>query len=157
MNHELAIERVLDAPVTAIWQAWREHLEEWWCPLPWRTELHALELQAGGRFATTMISPDGERHDDEGLILEAIPQQRVVFTNALLPGWRPQPGNPFPFIGLFEFTPEGTGTRYRAAARHWTADDCETHRAMGFEDGWLAVAAQLEAVARRVSGLPAKA
>ena len=55
-----------------------------------------------------------------------------------------------------EFTPEGTGTRYRAAARHWTAADCETHRAMGFEDGWLAVAAQLEAVARRLAGLPAK-
>ncbi|MBM7407428.1 MULTISPECIES: SRPBCC domain-containing protein [Sphingomonas] len=157
MNHELAIERVLDAPVSAIWQAWREHLAEWWCPLPWRTELHALELQAGGRFATTMISPDGERHDDEGLILEAVPAQRVVLTNALLPGWRPQPGNPFPFIGLFEFTPEGAGTRYRAAARHWTADDCEKHRAMEFETGWLAVAAQLEAVARRVAGSPAKA
>ena len=70
---------------------------------------------------------------------------------------RPQPGNPFPFIGMFEFTPEGAGTRYRAAARHWTADDCEKHRAMGFETGWLAVAAQLEAVARRVAGLPAKA
>lgn len=110
MNHELAIERVLDAPVSAIWQAWREHLAEWWCPLPWRTELHALELQAGGRFATTMISPDGERHDDEGLILEAVPAQRVVLTNALLPGWRPQPGNPFP-------SSDCSSSRPRARAR----------------------------------------
>ncbi|MBB3909698.1 SRPBCC domain-containing protein [Sphingomonas desiccabilis] len=157
MNHELAIERILDAPVTAIWQAWRDHLEEWWCPLPWRTKLHALELHAGGRFATTMIGPEGERHGGEGLILEAIPAQRVVFTNTLLPGWRPQTGEPFPFVGIFEFTPEGAGTRYRAAARHWTADDREKHRAMGFETGWLAVAEQLEAVARRIAGLPARA
>jgi uncharacterized protein YndB with AHSA1/START domain len=57
-------------------------------------------------------------------------------------------------VGLFEFTPESSGTRYRAAARHWTAEDCEKHRAMGFEAGWLAVAAQLEAVARRLADVP---
>jgi uncharacterized protein YndB with AHSA1/START domain len=154
MSHELAISHFIDAPVSLVWRAWSEHLEEWWCPLPWRTELHALELHAGGRFATTMMGPDGERHSGESVILEATPEQRVVFTNALLPGWRPQAGAPFAMVGLFEFTPESSGTRYRAAARHWTADDCEKHRAMGFEAGWLAVAAQLEAVARRLADAP---
>lgn len=151
MNHELAIEQVLDAPVRTVWRAWTEHLEQWWCPLPWRTELHALELHPGGRFATTMLGPEGERHPGESVILEVVPERRVVFTNALLSGWQPQAGVPFSMVGVFEFTPEGSQTRYRAAARHWSAEDRDQHQAMGFEAGWTAVACQLEAVARRLA------
>jgi uncharacterized protein YndB with AHSA1/START domain len=49
-------------------------------------------------------------------------------------------------VGFFELSPEGTGTRYRAGARHWTDEALEQHRAMGFEAGWLAVAGQLAAL-----------
>lgn len=27
-------------------------------------------------------------------------------------------------------------TNYTARVRHWTVEDCEKHKAMGFEPGW---------------------
>jgi uncharacterized protein YndB with AHSA1/START domain len=157
MNHELAIDTFLDAPVAAVWRAWTEHLEQWWCPPPWRAELQALELRPGGRFAATMTGPDGARCGGESVILEVVAERRVVFTNALLPGWQPQTGDPFAFVGRFEFASERSGTRYRASASHWSAEACEQHRAtVGFEEGWLVIAKQLEEVARGLAGLPAE-
>jgi uncharacterized protein YndB with AHSA1/START domain len=57
-------------------------------------------------------------------------------------------------VGIFEIEPDGGGTRYRATARHWTAEAMENHREMGFEQGWSAVAEQLAGLAE---GMPADA
>ena len=44
-------------------------------------------------------------------------------------------------IGIWTITPEESagvpGTRYTAAARHWTEEDSAQHEAMGFADGWV--------------------
>jgi uncharacterized protein YndB with AHSA1/START domain len=149
--HELAIERLIDAPVAEVWRAWTEHLAEWWCPRPWTTELRALELRPGGRFESVMRGPAGEEHGGTSVILEVVPERRIVFTTALDPEWRPQEGSGMMMVGLFDMAPEGERTRYRAAARHWDAATAERHDAMGFEAGWGAVAAQLEEVARRLA------
>ena len=53
-------------------------------------------------------------------------------------------------VGSFAIEPDGDGTRYRASARHWTAEAMEEHRKMGFDDGWGKVAEQLAALAERV-------
>jgi uncharacterized protein YndB with AHSA1/START domain len=151
MDNDLSIERVLDAPVAAVWRAWSEHLPEWWCPRPWTTDLHTLDLRPGGRFVTTMHGPEGQSFPGESVFLEIVPERRVVFTNALTAGWQPQSAEPVMMVGLFEMEPEGERTRYRATARHWTADASEQHAAMGFEAGWGAVAVQLEEVARRLA------
>jgi uncharacterized protein YndB with AHSA1/START domain len=148
--NELSIERLLDAPVAAVWRAWTEHLPEWWCPRPWTTELHELDLHPGGRFSTTMRGPAGESFTGESVILEVVPERRVVWTNALTPGWQPQDPGPVMMVATFAFEPDGERTRYRASARHWTAEARDAHSAMGFEGGWTAVATQLEEVARRL-------
>src|SRR5436190_1331984 len=57
---ELSIERLLNAPVEALWMAYTDHLNEWFCPPPWRAEVQAMELRAGGRSSVTMYGPDGE-------------------------------------------------------------------------------------------------
>jgi uncharacterized protein YndB with AHSA1/START domain len=149
-DHELAIERRIDAPVAAVWRAWTQHLPEWWCPRPWSTELLGLDLAPGGRFATTMRGPGGEAMTGEGVILEVVPEQRIVFTNALAPGWRPQVQQ-LAFVGVFTFAPDGDATLYRAAARHWDAATAQAHADMGFAGGWGVVAQQLEAVAKRLA------
>jgi uncharacterized protein YndB with AHSA1/START domain len=46
-------------------------------------------------------------------------------------------------VAVTEFIEEGGKTRYRATARHWTAEAKAQHEAMGFTDGWGAVADQL--------------
>ncbi len=147
--HELSVERLMDAPVAAIWRAYTDHLNEWFCPPPWRAELVEMDLRAGGRSAITMYGPDGEVMPNEGVYLEVIPERRIVFTDAFKSGWNP--AGPF-MVGGFEFEPEGDQTRYRAWARHWTAEAKAQHEAMGFSAGWGKVAEQWEAVARRIAG-----
>ena len=79
-----------------------------------------------------------------GVLLDVVPEGRFVFTDAFSKGWQPQ--KPF-IVGIFEIQPDGDGTHYRATARHWTAEDMEKHREMGFEAGWGAVADQLAGLA----------
>ncbi len=140
---ELAIERYIDAPPAAIYSMFTDKLEEWWCPKPWSTEVIEHDLRAGGRSALIMRGPQGEEHRMEGVFLEVIPNQRVVFTDAFRAGWLPQ--KPF-MVGFFELTAEGRGTRYRAGARHWDEATYLQHQQMGFTDGWTKVAAQLAAL-----------
>lgn len=147
-THELVIERLINAPVSAVWKAWTDHLEEWWCPKPWRTEIVEQDLRPGGRSAMVMRGPEGEAHPMEGVILEVVPERSVVFTDAFTKGWKP--AGPF-MVGFFELMPQGDKTHYRAGARHWTAEAKAQHEAMGFIDGWTKVAEQLEEVAKRLA------
>ena len=147
--HELSIERLLDAPVSALWKAYTHHLDEWFCPKPWRAEVEEMDLRAGGRSAVTMYGPDGEVHPNDGVYLEVIPERLIVFTDAFTAGWDPA-GAPF-MVGSFEFEPQGEKTLYRGRARHWNAEAMEQHKAMGFEQGWGVVADQWEAVAKRIA------
>lgn len=144
---ELMVERLIDAPPSALWRAYTEHLSEWFCPKPWRAEVVEMDLRPGGRASITMYGPNGEVVPNEGVYLEVVPERRIVFTDAFTAGWNP--AGPF-MVGFFEFEPEGDKTRYRGLARHWSDEALEQHKAMGFEQGWSVVAEQLEAVAKRL-------
>ena len=141
---ELAVERYIDAPPGVVFKVWTERLEEWWAPKPFTTRIIEQDLRAGGRTAMVMSGPDGETPPMEGVFLEVTPGERIVFTNAFSAGWIPQ--SPF-LTGVFTFAPEGGGTRYRAAARHWEEAALKQHEAMGFTQGWGIASAQLAALA----------
>ncbi|MFD0946584.1 SRPBCC family protein [Sphingomonas canadensis] len=145
---ELSVERLMDAPVEAVWKAYTDHLGEWFCPPPWRAEPTAMDLRPGGRSAVTMYGPNGEVMPQEGVYLEVVPLRRIVFTDAFTAGW--QPAGPF-MLGFFEFEPQGAKTFYRGGARHWTQEAHAQHEAMGFTEGWGKVAEQWEAVAKRIA------
>jgi uncharacterized protein YndB with AHSA1/START domain len=147
--YELVIERLIDAPASALWRAYTGHLNEWFCPRPWRAELVAMDLRAGGRSSVTMYGPNGEVAPNEGVYLEVIPERLIVFTDAFTAGWDPA-GGPF-MVGSFEFEPQGNGTLFRGRARHWTEEARAQHEAMGFHQGWGMMAEQWEAVAKRIA------
>jgi len=146
--HELAIERLIDAPASALWKAYTDHLNEWFCPKPWRAEVVEMDLRAGGRAAITMYGPDGEVHPNDGVYLNVVPERLIVFTDAFTSGWDPA-GQPF-MVGSFEFEPQGK-TLLRGRARHWNAEALAQHEAMGFHAGWGVMMEQWEAVAKRVA------
>lgn len=151
-NHELTVERLIDAPIDAVWVAWTEHLEEWWCPKPWTTELLELDMRPGGRSAMIMRGPEGEGGEPmEGIFLEVTPKRRIVFTNVIDSNWQPQNSPVANIIGWFEFEAQGDKTLYHAGSRHWDAETMRKHDEMGFSEGWGIVAEQLEAVAKRVA------
>ncbi len=143
---ELAVERFIAAPPDAVWEIMTKRQSEWWCPLPWRTEIIEQDWRAGGRSAMVMKGPNGEEHLQEGVFLEVTPGRRFVSTDAFATGWMPTQAF---MVGGWEIEPEGTGTRYRAWARHWDEATMQSHADMGFVEGWKACADQLAEIAER--------
>lgn len=141
--YELSVTRLIQTPRADVYRVWTERLTEWWCPKPWTTEVVEQNLRPGGRSALVMRGPNGEVSDMEGVVLEVVPNERIVFTNAFTAGWVPQA--PF-MVGLFTFADEDGGTRYTATARHWDAETMRKHEEMGFHPGWDIVAGQLAAL-----------
>jgi uncharacterized protein YndB with AHSA1/START domain len=140
---DLVLERVVDVPPALVWEAWTkpEHLRHWFTPKPWTVAYCEVDLRPGGTFRTVMRGPDGEEHDIAGCYLEIVPQQRLIWTDALLPGYRPS-ANPF-FTAIVELEPSGKGTRYTATAIHRDEDGRKKHEEMGFHQGWGTVLDQL--------------
>ena len=133
---DLMLERSLDVPRHLVWMAWTqpEHLKEWFCPVPWSVSHAEIDLRPGGRFLTTMRSPEGEDHPNVGCFLDVVHEELLVFTDALLPGYRPS-GAGF-MTGAIQLESVGDGTRYRAMAKHADAAARAKHEEMGFHGGW---------------------
>jgi uncharacterized protein YndB with AHSA1/START domain len=133
---DLVLERTVPVPPEAVWDAWTipAQLVRWFTPLPWTTSACDIDLRPGGVFRTVMRSPEGEEFDNTGCYLVVEPGRRLVFTDALGPGYRP---NPEPFMTAeITLEPHAGGTRYRAIARHADPEARAKHEAMGFADGW---------------------
>jgi len=147
---DLVLEREVDVPPRLVWMAWTrpEHVVKWFTPAPWRTTHCEIDLRPGGRFRTVMEGPNGERHDNTGCFLEVVPERRLVFTDALQPGFRPAE-NPF-FTGVVLLEPKGQGTRYTAIAIHRDDKTKRQHEEMGFHDGWGKALEQLVAYVKGV-------
>lgn len=153
--HELVLDRVLDAPRAALWRCWTEPelLKQWFCPRPWFVSETRMDLRPGGEFFALMNGPDGEQFGEPGVFLEVVEGERIVFTDALRPGWVPS-GRAF-MVADVRFEDAGDGkTRYRARATHWSAEARKEHEDMGFHEGWNQAADQLVELAR---SLPASA
>ena len=140
---DLVLERVVDVPREILWQAWTqpEHLKEWFAPRPWSIVDCKIDLRPGGIFYSVMQSPEGQEYPNAGCFLEIVPNEKLVWTDALAPGYRPSE-NPF-FTAVVTFTPEGSSTRYRAVAIHRDAAGRVQHEQMGFHEGWGMVLDQL--------------
>ena len=135
---DLVLERVVDVPPELVWEAWTEpdHLLEWFVPKPWSLAECQVDLRPGGEFRTVMKSPEGSLHPGTGCYLEVVPSKRLVWTAALLPGFRPAPDPDLSFTAIITMEPEGSGTRYTAVAVHKDPKGRERHEKMGFHDGW---------------------
>ena len=76
--------------------------------------------------------------------------QRIVFTNALLGGWRPAE-NPF-ITAIISLEDHPAGTNYVAHVMHKNNADRAMHEELGFYDGWGTVIAQLANLVEGAAG-----
>ncbi len=145
---DLVLERVVPVRPALVWRAWTdpEHLKRWFTPAPWSTIDCRIDLRPGGVFSTTMRSPDGVVQPARaGCYLEVVPERRLVWTDALGPGYRPA-REPF-LTAMILLEPVGTGTRYTAIAMHTDPAQRQQHEDMGFHQGWGTALDQLVALA----------
>lgn len=153
-KRDLVLERVIDVPRELVWAAWTEpeHLKKWFTPAPWKTVDCEIDLRPGGVFRTVMESPEGQQFPSAGCYLEVAPLEKLVWTSALGPGYRPQSstgsGEDLYFTGVIILETEGAGTRYRAIAIHGDEASAKRHEEMGFHQGWSAALDQLVALAK---------
>ena len=156
---DLRLERILEAPRDLVWKAWTdaEHIKQWWSPRPYQTSECEIELRPGGKFYTRMTGPDGFDFSGTACILEAVPQERIIWSSTMREDYRPNEFaddgcNGFPFTAIHTFEDAGEGkTRYTATVLHANAKDRDAHSAMGFDEGWATCADQLAEVARSLA------
>lgn len=146
---DLRISRTLVSSPRQVWRAWTEAelLKQWFCPQPWSVAEAILDIRLGGIFHTTMRSPEGELHPYTGAFLHADPERLLVWTTVFGPGCRPKVPD-MDFTAFIALQPDGTGTRYDVHLLHASAETCRKHAEMGFEEGWGAAIAQLDALAQ---------
>ncbi|MCW3781834.1 SRPBCC family protein [Defluviimonas salinarum] len=145
---DLVLTRTLAAPRELLFECWTEerHLPHFFVPRPHRVIRCRLDPRTGGTFETT-FEVDGQEMQNNGVYLEVIENEKLVFTDGYTEGWKPAPDPFMTAIVLFEDAGDGR-TTYTAIARHRSAEKAEAHNAMGFHEGWGTVADQLEAYAQ---------
>jgi uncharacterized protein YndB with AHSA1/START domain len=149
---DLTISRIIKAPRPAVWKAWtdRASFEQWWVPAPAKCKVQDMDLRPGGAFVTLISEDGGAFVPHMRACFLAIDQlERIVFTDALVGGWRPAE-EPF-MTAIITMQDHAQGTEYVARAMHRSAADRDRHEEMGFHDGWGAVAEQLARLAERSS------
>ena len=139
---DLILERVVDVAPELVWAAWTEpaHLKHWFTPAPWKTVDCEIDLRPGGIFRTVMRSPEGQEFPNAGCYLEVVRNEKLVWTNALAPGFRPAAGvvdcGELIFTAVLSLAPHGAGTKYTAQVMHPDAAGRKKHEDMGFHEGW---------------------
>jgi uncharacterized protein YndB with AHSA1/START domain len=135
---DFAIERFIDAPVRLVWEALTkpEHLREWYMPKAWgRVSRAEMDVRPGGIFSIDIAVIDGPDSPNLGCFLDVVPNQRLVWTSMLFPGYRPAVFDDIPITAIVMLETVGSGTRYVFTALHRNEADLETNRSSGFYQG----------------------
>lgn len=143
---DLEIARVIRAPRSSVWAAWTtpELFAQWWIPAPMLCRVDAMDVRPGGGLETSMSDGGEFAPHLSGCYLAVDPEERLVFTTALVEGWRP---SATPFItAVVTLEDQPDGTLYRAHVMHKDPATRDEHERLGFAEGWGTVVAQLAAL-----------
>ena len=156
---DLRLDRAIAVPRRLIWRAWTEpaHVKKWWAPAPWITPECQIDLRPGGIFRTVMRSPEGQDFPHEACLLELVEDERIVFTNALAPGYRPATDHllgadcaGIAFTAIVTLMERAGKTHYSVLVLHKDEAGRKRHEEMGFHDGWNTCLDQLIDVVTRL-------
>ncbi|MGZ3181820.1 MAG: SRPBCC domain-containing protein [Telluria sp.] len=146
MKHELALnpkldlvfERFLDAPKHLVWAALTqpEHVKQWYMPKQWGAVAQcAMDLRPGGAFSIDIRVANGQVVPNLGCFVEVVPEERLVWTSMLFPGYRPAVFDDVPITAILTMEEADGGTRYRFTALHRSEADLEENKASGWMEG----------------------
>lgn len=142
---DLVVERTVRASRDVAWNAWTEpeRLRQWYAPAPSVVVECVIDLRPGGVFEFVTRRPDGGENTTTCCYLVVEPLHRLVWTDALRPGYRPSMSSFFTGVMTLEES-EGL-TTCRAMAMHRDRDAASRHDAAGFHEGWGSALDQLVA------------
>jgi uncharacterized protein YndB with AHSA1/START domain len=112
-----------------------------------------MDLRPGGGFLTQMSENGTDFTPHMNACFLAVDDlERIVFSNALVGGWRPAEQHyPTAMTAIITLRDHPAGTDYVAHVMHKNDADRDTHKEMGFYDDWGTVAEQLAKLVERRS------
>jgi uncharacterized protein YndB with AHSA1/START domain len=80
-SNEIAINRIYDASVKSVWNAWvvSAQVSAWWGPRGFTITSHAKDVRIGGTWAYTMHGPDGVNYENKTVFLEVEEGVRMLY------------------------------------------------------------------------------
>jgi len=84
-DREIVISRLINAPRTAVWEAWTkaEHLAQWWGPDGFSIPDCEVDFRVGGAFRMVMRGPDGTDYPFVNTYREITEPEQIVFTGTI--------------------------------------------------------------------------
>lgn len=79
--NEIYIDRIYNAPVKLVWEAWTdpEQVAKWWGPRGFTITTHSKDLKKGGHWAYTMHGPDGVNYENKTIYHEVETYSKLVY------------------------------------------------------------------------------
>jgi uncharacterized protein YndB with AHSA1/START domain len=151
---QIVIERVFNAPVERVWQAWTdpEMVKKWWGPEGFSAPSVKNDLRVGGKYVYAMQGPAGSEWDkvnySGGEYKEIIPNKKIVVTdyfcdeagNKVAPTEAGMPIADFPeestVTVLFDDQGDGTTKLSIVYAEPETDAQWEAMLKSGMNEGW---------------------
>ncbi|PWE27384.1 ATPase [Pararhodobacter marinus] len=123
----MVLDRVIAAPIEALWQAWTDPqaLPEWWGPDGFSCRTRRIDLREGGEWVFDMIAPDGTVFPNHHKYSLHDWPRRIDYTLH----WGED--GPKHADASVTFTPEGSGTRVMLGMIFASREECEGAKAMG--------------------------
>ncbi len=80
-SNEIKINRVYDAPLKVVWDAWTDpkQVAQWWGPRGFTLTTHSKDLRTGGHWNYTMHGPDGTNYENRTKYLEVQTHSKLVY------------------------------------------------------------------------------
>ena len=130
-NRTLTLERVFNAPLKLVWEAWTqaEHIAQWWGPKGMDVQVIDHDFKVGGQWKYVMLMPNGSEFISEGIYSEIVEFERIV-TSA---DFKPMTEG---VILQAQFEADGDKTRFTFSVIHPTAEYAKQQEKMGFYNGW---------------------
>jgi uncharacterized protein YndB with AHSA1/START domain len=142
MENKIIIDRIFNAPVDLVWQAWTtaENVAQWWGPKGFNTIVKQLDFRPNGRWEFIMIDEAGNEYPAIGIFQEIVQYKKITSTDTDYFDKELKIRNitDFPRIKLFTtlFEDLGDKTKLTLIYEHPSDEDKKKHIQLGVIGGW---------------------
>ena len=101
-DRELIITRLLNAPVSLVWEVWTkpEHIKNWWGPNGFYNTIFEMDIRPGGTWDLVMHGPEGTDYKNKSVFKEIVRHKKIVYEHISGPK----------FLATIEFEEQGKKT-----------------------------------------------
>jgi len=80
-DRELIITRLLNAPISLVWEVWTnpEHIKNWWGPNGFYNTIFEMDMRPGGTWDFMMHGPDGTDYKNKSVFKEIVKYKKIVY------------------------------------------------------------------------------